>query len=48
MVPGSVRVEADAVAVIVEVTKPETKLVTVEADCVTVTAGIVRVLVEAV
>ena len=48
MVAGRVRVEADAVAVIVEVMKPETKLVTVEADCVIVTAGMVTVLVEAV
>ena len=48
MVPGKVRVEADAVAVIVEVMKSEMKSVTVEADCVTVTAGMVMVLVDAV
>ena len=46
MVAGRVRVEADAVAVIVM--KSEMKLVTVEADCVIVTAGMVTVLVEAV
>ena len=48
MVAGRVRVEVDAVAVIVEVMKSEMKSVTVEADCVTVIAGMVMVLVEAV